>query len=100
VHWEDGGRTDTRNLVMLCGSHHRLHHRGGLGITGNADDPDGLVFTDASGHRMRTGPSPVPPPEPPDRAARRLGVPDAEWAHPAGERIDRKCVWFREPPAA
>lgn len=100
VHWEDGGRTDTGNLVMLCGAHHRLHHRGGLGITGDADDPDGLVFTDVSGRRMRTGPSPVPPSQPPERAARRLGVPDASWEHPAGERIDRKCVWFREPPAA
>ena len=37
VHWEDGGATDTANLVALCGYHHRLHHRGGAaGPTGPA----------------------------------------------------------------
>ncbi|MEU3621026.1 HNH endonuclease [Amycolatopsis coloradensis] len=25
-HWADGGRTDLRNLVLLCGFHHRLIH--------------------------------------------------------------------------
>ncbi|MGI9032127.1 MAG: HNH endonuclease signature motif containing protein, partial [Acidimicrobiales bacterium] len=36
VHWEDGGATDTPNLVALCSAHHRAHHRGILGIEGNA----------------------------------------------------------------
>ena len=27
VHWADGGRTDADNLVVLCGSHHRMLHR-------------------------------------------------------------------------
>ncbi|WP_181777544.1 HNH endonuclease signature motif containing protein [Amycolatopsis pittospori] len=27
-HWADGGRTDLRNLVLLCGFHHRLIHHG------------------------------------------------------------------------
>ncbi|MDQ6696884.1 MAG: HNH endonuclease, partial [Actinomycetota bacterium] len=92
LHWEDGGLTNTPNLVLLCGPHHRLHHRGGLGIAGNADDPDGLEFTDANGRRMRTGPRPRPL----GRARRRLG----HWRHPTGEHLDRKCIWFREPPAA
>ena len=27
VHWIDGGRTDADNLLVLCGSHHRMLHR-------------------------------------------------------------------------
>ena len=26
IHWEDGGRTDLDNLLLLCGTHHRAHH--------------------------------------------------------------------------
>ena len=52
VHWEDHGPTDTANLICLCSAHHRLHHQGLLGITGNADHPDGVDL-----HR---------PPRPPD----------------------------------
>ena len=44
VHWEDGGPTNTWNLVALCHAHHRLHHLGRLQISGDADEPDGLVF--------------------------------------------------------
>jgi hypothetical protein len=40
--WEHGGRTDSANLVLVCGKHHRMHHRGRLDITGDADQPDGL----------------------------------------------------------
>ena len=57
VHWEDGGPTDTWNLVALCDAHHRLHHLGRLQIAGDADDPDGLVF------------GPRPPAEAPARAS-------------------------------
>ena len=63
VHWDDGGPTDTANLLCLCPKHHRMHHQGLLGITGNADDPDGIEFTDGRG-------SPIPlwhPPDPPDQ---------------------------------
>jgi hypothetical protein len=29
VHWEDGGPTDERNLVLVCQFHHRaIHERG------------------------------------------------------------------------
>ena len=45
-HREHDGGDDTGNLVGICGADHRLHHLGQLGISGNADDPDGLVFTD------------------------------------------------------
>ena len=40
-HWEDGGPTDTWNLLPLCRHHHKAHHRGELRITGNADLPAG-----------------------------------------------------------
>ncbi len=36
-HWEDGGLTELFNLVLVCPYHHRLHHRGGITITGPAD---------------------------------------------------------------
>jgi hypothetical protein len=45
IHWDpdDGeGPTDTWNLACVCPHHHRLHHQGLLGITGNADLVDGL----------------------------------------------------------
>jgi hypothetical protein len=61
IHWIDGGRTDTWNLVALCPLHHRLHHQGKLGITGNADEPDGLVFTDEHGRRLEPTRAPTPP---------------------------------------
>src|SRR5204862_4834353 len=34
-HWEDGGCTDTCNLVALCSVCHRRHHLGLLCISGN-----------------------------------------------------------------
>ena len=51
IHWLDGGPTDTWNLISLCPRHHKLHHQGRLGITGNADEFDGVVFTDERGRR-------------------------------------------------
>jgi hypothetical protein len=41
IHWEDGGPTDTANLLPLCRHHHKAHHRGLLHIAGNADLPTG-----------------------------------------------------------
>ncbi len=60
-HWEDGGASDTPNLLALCHRHHRLHHLGRLGISGNADDPDGVVFTDERGQTLVScgGPRPL-----------------------------------------
>ena len=61
IHWADGGPTDTWNLVALCPKHHRMHHEGRLGITGNADEPNGLVFTDESGRQLEPYGAPIPP---------------------------------------
>ncbi len=88
-HWEDGGPTDTENLIALCGRHHRLHHRGQLGISGDADEPHGITFTDARGRPLAPAGTPIPPTEPP-----RTG----NWVHPTGERLDDDCVVFSPPP--
>ncbi|MEU0495410.1 DUF222 domain-containing protein [Mycobacterium sp. NPDC006124] len=66
-HWEDGGPTDPDNLVLLCPFHHRLHHRGGITISGTATaltvtDRDGAVLTPASLARPPTTPPPDVPP--------------------------------------
>jgi len=104
VHWEDGGPTDTANLLALCGAHHRMHHQGRLGITGDADQPDGIVFADHRGRVLASNGRPVPPGDPPLVAAGRLGIPEGAWDHPLGERIDSRWVYFnesrvRQPPA-
>ena len=65
IHWANGGPTDTWNLVALCAHHHRQHHHGQLDITGNADQPNGLTFTNHRGQPLHpTGP-PTPPTKPP-----------------------------------
>jgi hypothetical protein len=94
VHWdpEDGaGGTDTWNLIAICGRHHRMHHRGELGISGNADQPDGLVFTDRHGRVLAPGPRPRPPTDPPPAAVGR-------YRHPLGERLQTKWITFNPPP--
>ena len=91
VHWEDGGGTDTPNLVALCSKHHRLHHQGQLGIAGDADSPRGLAFTDARGRPLPACGRPDPPP-PGWRAEA------GNWLHPSGERLDRRWVHFNLPP--
>jgi hypothetical protein len=88
-HWEDGGPTDTANLVALCSRHHRLHHLGHLGISGSADRPDGLVFTDHRGRRLTGCGRPAPP--------GNLAF-NGNWRHPSGERLDARWVYFGEPP--
>lgn len=67
VHWEDGGPTEMFNLVLLCPYHHRLHHRGGITISGPADrlsvtDSDGQPLSSASLARPPTRPPPDVPP--------------------------------------
>jgi len=88
-HWEDGGATDTANLMALCSHHHRLHHRGHLGIVGDADQPEGITFTDARGRPVAPAGVPVPPTAP---------VPTGNWIHPTGERMDDECVVFSPRP--
>jgi len=98
VHWEDGGASDTPNLLALCSRHHRLHHLGHLGITGDADDPDGVLFTDHRGRKLDACGRPVPPRQPVQVAARGLGIPTGAWTHPTGEHLDLEAVYFNEPP--
>ena len=87
VHWEDGGPTDTWNLIALCPRHHRLHHRGKLDITGNADL--GTVRFAVDGRDLaRDGPSPTPPD---DRS------PPGTYRAPAGEPIESRWMSFTHP---
>jgi hypothetical protein len=86
VHWLDGGPSDTWNLVALCIRCHRDHHLGRLGITGNADEPDGVTFRDQHGrvvdpatHAKPTGPPPTPL---------------RPYRHPLGERLQRWAIAF------
>jgi hypothetical protein len=90
-HWEDGGTSDTANLLCLCQQHHRLHHRGGLGIAGDADEPDGVSFTDDRGRRLDRCGHPIPPGETPP--------PAGNWVPPSGERLDPWAIYFNDPVA-
>jgi hypothetical protein len=51
VHWEDGGATDERNLVLVCQPHHRAIHEHGFQLRWSRDGerietvrPDGTVI--------------------------------------------------------
>ena len=83
VHWEDGGTTDLDNLVLVCPYHHRLHHRGGITITGPAHR---LVVTDSAGKQLHGGSLARPPTTPPPDVPPCPG--------PTGERAD----WWWYPP--
>jgi hypothetical protein len=92
IHWSAHGPTDTWNLICLCPKHHRLHHQGRLGITGNADISDGVHFSNAAGHVLaESGARPEPPgaPPPPIRGT---------WQHPLGERLDSRWLFFNDDP--
>jgi len=92
IHWDNNGPTDTWNLVALCPHHHRLHHHGRLGITGNADNPNGLTFTNQVGNPIaQTGAKPKPPEAPPPK-------PIGTYQHPLGERLDGRFLYFNPPP--
>ncbi|WP_197379954.1 HNH endonuclease signature motif containing protein [Mycolicibacterium mengxianglii] len=89
-HWEDGGPTEMSNLVLVCPFHHRLHHRGGITITGPAEQ---LVVTDPAGRRLSAGSLARPPTTPPPDVPPCPG--------PTGERAD--WWWyqpFQPPPTA
>ena len=83
VHWEDGGLTELINLVLVCPHHHRLHHRGGITLTGDAHH---LVVTDEAGRPMTSGSLARPPTTPPPAVAPYKG--------PTGERAD---WWWYQP---
>ena len=90
-HRVDGGPDDTPNLVALCPADHRLHHQGRLGITGDADDPDGLTFTDARGDVIDPAARPTVPTRPPPR-------PKVPYEHPLGERMQHWSIMYPDPP--
>ncbi len=91
IHWLEHGETETHNLICLCPRHHRLHHRGRLHISGNADDPNGVTFAMADGTPIRaSGASPRPPSGPPPPIS-------GTWHNPIGERLDTKYVDFHPP---
>lgn len=93
IHWEYDGTTDTWNLVLICAYHHRLHHKHKLGITGNADDPDGLVFTNQHGLPIQqSGASP-------NLSAGPTPQPAKPYQPPLGERLNGHFVYFQPPPA-
>jgi hypothetical protein len=82
-HWEDGGLTELDNLVLVCPFHHRLHHSGGITITGPAAH---LVVTDADGNRLKSGSLARTPTQPPPAVKPCRG--------PLGERAD---WWWYTP---
>jgi hypothetical protein len=84
VGWQNGGATEPANLTAVCPPHHRMIHRGQLVITGNADDPDGLTFTDHRG-RPLTPARASPPTGPP--------APVNPYRHPSGERLQTWMFW-------
>jgi hypothetical protein len=57
-----------------------MHHKGELGITGDADDPDRVLFTDARGSPIVACCAPAPPGR----------LPDCEhpYEHPPAGRIN------------
>lgn len=93
IHRADHGTNDPANLVAICPTHHRMHHRGRLGITGNAEVPDELEFTDGNGRPIATNRLIRPPTGPPP-------PPTSTYRHPLGERLDLRWIYFHPPPAA
>ena len=92
VHWANGGPTDTNNLIAMCSKHHRVHHSGHLGITGDADDPHGVRFTNRYGLEIRaSGAKPRPPGE------RSSTDPTPRYKPAVRERLDTWAQHFNLP---
>ena len=54
VHWEDGGPTDERNLVLVCGFHHKAIHERGFSLRWSPDGQEvETVRPDASVVELR-----------------------------------------------
>ena len=94
IHWGDGGPTDTWNLICLCPHHHRLHHRGKLGVSGNADEPDGVVFTGCDGVQIPLSGAKPKPGRDPGALAPPLGT----YRPPEGGRLESRWLYFNPPP--
>jgi hypothetical protein len=58
-HWARGGPTDSDNLVMLCGYHHRLVHDAGWKM--NANDDGTLEFVRPDGRPLEARPTALRP---------------------------------------
>ncbi len=86
-HWEDGGPTELDNLVLLCPYHHRLHHQGGITLTGPAHR---LKVTDNEGQELSSGSLARPPTTAPPAVAPYRG--------PTGERAQWKWYTPYQPP--
>jgi uncharacterized protein DUF222/HNH endonuclease len=90
-HWvDDDGPTETWNLITLCGRCHRDHHRGLLRISGDADEPDGVEFSDQYDRLL----DPATHARPPDG---RPPEPRQPYRHPLGERLQRWAIHFNPP---
>ena len=82
--------------MSLCPRHHKLHHQGLLGITGDADAFDGLVFTDEHDTPIPGSGTPVIPTGPPPSPNMSYEPPLAGrfdwnwiglgWTHPNAQR--------------
>ena len=63
-HWINGGATALRNLVLLCGTHHRLVHEGGFRVeadnTAVASGAHAWRFFDPRGHLVSAQPERTP----------------------------------------
>ncbi len=90
IHRSDGGTNDPCNLIAICPAHHRMHHRGRLGIRGDADTPGGLFFTDHRGREIGTNRLIRPPTGPPPRPA-------GSYRHPIGEPLHTRWITFHQP---
>jgi hypothetical protein len=91
-HQAHGGGHDTNKLIAICGSCHRAHHHHGhFNISGDADQPDGLVFTDAHGDVIDPAARPIKPTGPPP-------TPTRPYEHPIGGRLHKRELIFRHPP--
>ena len=59
VHWADGGPTSLKNLILLCGHHHRLIHAGPWTI--RSAGPNEFAFDPPHGVRRITATGREPP---------------------------------------
>ena len=59
-HWVNGGATALPNLVLLCGTHHRLVHEGGFRVEADAGGTQAWRFFDPRGHLVSAQPERTP----------------------------------------
>lgn len=86
-HWADGGRTDLKNLVLLCRHHHRLLHEGGFTVRQRDGE---LVFARPDGQILPRSPRALRG-DLVQLARNRLEFDALSPKHQHGERLDR--VW-------